>query len=82
MQYGFDVAAQFTGFDDVEKIFFVNVFCDFAIDQIFEFGGIGEIVHGHNVRDTACIEGFDDIAADKSGCSGNDDGHIFSEDII
>ena len=58
-----------------DEFVFVQIMGDGAVGKIADLVAIGQIVHGNDVGDAARIESVDDIAADKAGRTGYDDGH-------
>ncbi len=79
VKHGFDVVIrQHMLAHLADKFMFVEIMLYFAFGQIFEFIAVGEVVYRHNIGDAACIERFHNIAADKAGRAGYDNGHHFS----
>ena len=58
-----------------DKFVLIQIMRNFALSQIGEFFATSKIINGDNIGDAALVEGFDDVAADKTGRAGNDDGH-------
>ena len=76
MENGADVAVGQDVFAHLaDKLVLVEIMQDVAVGQIAEFFGAAEIVHRHDVGNAALIQRFDNIAADKAGGAGYDNGH-------
>ena len=76
MKYSIDITTELTAFNNIQKVFFINVFGDFAVNKIFEFIRLGKIINRDNIPDAALIKRFNNVAADESGSAGNDISHI------
>ena len=73
---GFDVAAvDLVGAHLADEFVFVQIVRNIGLHQIAEFVGTAEVVHRDDVGDAAPVERVHDVAADKAGGTGNDDGH-------
>ena len=59
-----------------DEFVFVEIMGDFALGKVFEFFAFAQIIDGNDVGNAALVEGFDDVAADKTGRACYDDGHI------
>ena len=55
MKYRINITAKLTAFNDLQKIFFIDIFRNFTINQIFEFVGFGQIIDRDNILDAALI---------------------------
>ena len=72
----FDVAAvDLVGAHLADEFVFVQIVRNIGLHQIAEFVGTAEVVHRDDVGDAAPVERVHDVAADKAGGAGNDDGH-------
>ena len=79
VEYGFDVVKREDVFAHLaDEFVFVQIMRDIAVGQIFEFLAVAQVIHRHNVADAARVQSFDDVAADKAGGTGYDDGHVVS----
>ena len=57
----------------------IHVVCNLQICQVAKLVALCEIVHRDDVGDAACIESFDQIAANEAGRAGDDDtGHAIN----
>ena len=73
---GFDVAAvDLVGAHLADEFVFVQIVRNIGLHQIAEFVGAAEVVDRDDVGDAAPVERVYDVAADKAGGAGNDDGH-------
>ena len=43
--------------------------------EIAEFISVGKVINCHDIGDATRVESLNDIAANESGCAGNDVGH-------
>ena len=77
VEYGFDVVKREDVFAHLaDEFVFVQIMRDVAVGQIFEFLAVAQVIHRHDVADAARVQSFDDVAADKAGGTGYDDGHV------
>jgi hypothetical protein len=53
----------------------VEIVVNLAIDEVLELVGAREIVDGDDALFTALVERLHEIAADKAGSAGDDEGH-------
>ncbi len=75
MQHGGDVVVEVAVGKAREEFVLVEVLVDLAVDEIGELVGAGEVVDRDDAGLAATIERTDEIGADESGGSGDDDGH-------
>ena len=72
MQDGLDLAVVMPGLDALDEIVLVEIVGDFAVDQVLELVGLGQVVDGDDVGNAALVERLDDVRADKAGGAGDD----------
>src|SRR5574343_466109 len=72
MQDGLDLAIVVPGLDTFDEILLIKVIGDFAVDQVLELVGLGQVVDGDDVGDAALVQRLDDVGADEAGGAGND----------
>ena len=61
-----------------DEFVLVDVIGDLAVDQVAKLVGAGEIVHRDDVALAAQIERLDEVGADESRSTGDDDVHAYS----
>jgi len=74
MKNGFHTAVSAFGKQAVE-VFGVDVVSNLQVRQVSKFVAVGQVVNSNDVVDTARVQPFDKVAADKSGCTRDDDFH-------
>src|SRR5574343_1883611 len=72
MQDGLDLAVVMPGLDALDEIVLVEIIGDFAVDQVLELVGLGQVIDGDDVGDAALVQRLDDVRADKAGGAGDD----------
>lgn len=58
-----------------EKVFLVEVVADLAVDEVVELVRPRQVIHGDDVVLAPLVQALDEVAADKAGSAGHDDGH-------
>ncbi|MPN41607.1 hypothetical protein SDC9_189161 [bioreactor metagenome] len=72
VQDGFDLAVVMTGLDALDEIVLVEVVGDFAVDQVLELVGLGQVIDCNDIGDAALVQRLDNIGADETGSTGDD----------
>jgi len=75
MENGFDLAVGAFGVGVVKHIS-VHIVGNLQVSQVAKLVALGEVIHRDDVGQSACIEAFDEVGANKTGSAGdNDSGH-------
>jgi len=73
MEYRFNLAELFTRHNLDQKILFIHIVGDMQVDQIDKLSAVFQVVHHQDIGDAFVIQGFNDIAADKTRAASDDD---------
>ena len=74
MEDGFYFAVGTVCKEFIEKVL-VDIVCNLQIGQVDKLVALREVVDRDDVVNTACVQAFDDVAANKSCSSGDDNLH-------